>query len=139
MHLPIVGSIDSFLAAAAMVVAGCPRSWRRTVIVGFAAFDMVAALTSVPVNPTTTALIVAFAILAAALVIVRARKYPVLFLIVPVLLSADNLVFSTFGIRTSLLSALIDGVSSGVMAAAGFVATTLVARSARNTMEGAER
>lgn len=44
MHLPIVCSIDSFIAAFLMSLANCPGTWRRAAIAGFAAFDMLAEL-----------------------------------------------------------------------------------------------
>jgi hypothetical protein len=140
MHLPIVCSIDSFIAAAAMAVAGCPRTWRRALIAGFATFDMLAGLSGLSLSPSAATAIVLIALIAAAAILAPARKYPALFLLVPVLFSADNLALGVTDVHISLSSALIDGVSSGVMAAAGLAAVaSLAKRSAQNIFQGAAR
>jgi hypothetical protein len=139
MHLPIVCSIDSFVAAAAMAAVDCPGTLRRAAIAGFAAFDMLAGLTGLSLSPAAATPIILTAMIAATVILAPARKYPALFLLIPILLSADNLALGAADAQVSFRSALIDGVFSGALAAAGFAVVVSAKRSARNIFQGAAR
>ena len=104
MYLPIVCSIDSFVAAAAMAAADCPGTLRRAAIAGFAAFDMLAGLTGLSLGPAAATPIILTAMIAATVILAPARKYPALFLLIPILLSADNLALGAGDAQVSFRS-----------------------------------
>jgi hypothetical protein len=64
-----------------MAAAGCPKSWQQRAVAGFAAFDNLAGLAGSELGTRVAASAIAPAIVLAALILVCARKYPVLFLL----------------------------------------------------------
>jgi hypothetical protein len=131
MHVPIIGSIDSFIAAALMAAAGCPKSWQQRAVAGFAAFDMLAGLAGSELGARVAASAIAPAIVLAALILVCARKYPVLFLLLPALLCFDNLALGPADGGATFWSAALDGLWSGTLAICGFAAVAGAARLTR--------
>jgi hypothetical protein len=119
MEAPVIGWIDSLLMAAAMAVAGCPRTYRRQAIFAFAAFDLLASFAGLPFTAWRGAAVV-FAFALSFAVIGLARKRPVLFALVPVLCAVDNLFLPVNAASSQLSAALSDGLASGIMASVGF-------------------
>src|SRR5450631_2935995 len=119
MGIPITGSIDSLLVAAAMAIAGCPQAYRRQAIFWFMAFDFVATFTgwSFGVSQETAVL---FALALACPVLYAARKRPALYAVLPVLCSVDNLFMGAGDGRMQFWPAAGAAVSSGILAFIGF-------------------
>src|SRR5437868_3454337 len=118
MEIRIVGSIDSFLVAAAMALAGCPQTWRPQAILWFMAFDFVGTSTGWSLGVPHGAA-VAFALALAFPVLYAARKRPVLFLLLPLIGSADNLLMGGEGpMRFS--AAAGAAICTGILAFIGF-------------------
>jgi hypothetical protein len=120
MPVPFVCSIDSLIAAAAMALTGCPEIYWRRAVTGFIAFDTIAGIAGSSFGITVTGAALIPAVAAAAFAFGHARRYPVLYLFVPMLLSIDNLVAGAAEKSVSLWSVGIDGIASGVLAWAGF-------------------
>ena len=120
MYLPIVCSVDSFLAAAGMALAGCPEIYQRRAILGFMACDMLASMAGASMGVAVSPAAVLPALAVAAVVLAYARRWPLLYLVAPVLLSIDNLVMGAADAPVSLPFAALDGVWSGALAWAGF-------------------
>ncbi len=115
MDQPIIGWIDSFVMATAMALAGCPRTYRRQVIVGFMIFDFLGSLAGLSLD-AGRALIVVSAFALSFVAIYAGRKRPAFYALVPILCATDNL----FSGPSQAGSAVVDGVASGVVACAGF-------------------
>jgi hypothetical protein len=112
--VPIIGCIDSFVIAAAMAVSGCPRAYQHKAVLGFAAFDFLASWLAFPFT-TQHAWIVLIASALSFVLIYAAKRWPTLFLLVPVLCCLDNF-FGASGGRFQLGSAAAEAVASGAMA-----------------------
>jgi hypothetical protein len=127
MGIPITGSIDSFLMAAAMAIAGCPQGYRRRAIFWFMAFDSAATWTgwSFGVSDGTAVL---FALALAGPVLYAARKRPALYALLPVLCSTDNLFMGASDGPAQFWSAAGAAISSGFLAFIGFSLGSLLAR-----------
>lgn len=116
--IPIIGCIDSFVIAAAMAVSGCPRAYQRKAVLGFAAFDFLASWLAIPFS-TQHAWIVLIASALSFVLIYGAKRWPTLYLVVPVLCCLDNFVGASGG-PFQLGSAVAQAIASGAMAWAGF-------------------
>jgi len=127
MEIPIIGSIDSLLMAAAMAVVGCPRAWRTQVILWFIAFDFAATFTgwsfSVAHGPA-----VLLVLALACPVLYAARKRPSLYFLLPVICSADNLLLGSGDGPWQFWSAVVAAASTGILAFVGFSLGGLAAR-----------
>jgi hypothetical protein len=130
MNIPIVCSLDSLIAAGAMAFAGVPERYQRRVTLGFMVCDMLAGMAGSSLGLTVSGALVIPAVLAASATLAYTRRWPWLCLIVPVLLSMDNLAMGAAEGPLSLASALLDGLWSGTLAWAGFA----MARSAMSNM-----
>ena len=132
MPLPISCSLDSFFAAAAIALAGCPAMYRRRVTIGFAVCDGLAGVAGrlLHIPMPAFAVLVAFGL--AALVLIPARRWPWFYLLIPVLLSADNLALGMSDLPASLASLMFQGIGSGVLAWAGFVFASNLTRIGEN-------
>jgi hypothetical protein len=127
MGIPITGSIDSLLMAAAMAIAGCPEAYRRQAIFWFMAFDFVATWTgwSFGLSHATAVL---FALALASPVLYAAPKRPALFALLPILCSADNLFMGASDGPMQFWSAAGAAISSGILAWMGFSLGSFLAR-----------
>lgn len=137
MNLPIFGSIDSFWVTLAMVLAGCPAIYRSRVILGFLAFDTLAGLTGsafgVAVSPAAYVLAVALAVP----VFRFARRWPALYLALPLLFSIDNFVIGSSNATITPWAHFAGGVVSGALAFGGFTIGTSAVRLAARLRSGA--
>jgi hypothetical protein len=131
MHLPILGSLDSFVAAMALAVAGCPKQWQRRLVAGFAMCDMLAGWAGSVLGTASRAaeFVVIPAIAVTAFILIRARRFNILYLLVPFLLSFDNLALGAAEAGSSFWPAAIsfgmDGLWSGFLAVCGFAIVQL--------------
>ena len=91
--------------------------YRRRLVFGFAACDLLASLAAASMRIEVPAAAVAFALAIGLAILVGAKKMPALYLLVPVLLCVDNL-----AVATPPASALLAGTFSGIAACAGFLA-----------------
>lgn len=126
MEIPIIGSIDSFLMAAAMALAGCPQAYRWQAIFWFIAFDFAATFTGWSFGISNGAAVL-FVLALASPVLYATRKRPGLFALLPVLCSADNLLMGGGG-PAQFWSAAGAAISTGVLAFIGFSLGSLLAR-----------
>jgi hypothetical protein len=137
MHLPMLGSLDSFVAAIALAVAGCPKQWQRRLVAGFAICDMLAGWAGSVLGSASrmAEFVVIPAIAATAFILIRARRFNIFYLFVPFLLSFDNLALGADTVGSSFWSAAIsfgmDGLLSGFLAVCGFAMVPLVVRFAQ--------
>ncbi|MBZ5620896.1 MAG: hypothetical protein LAQ69_19525 [Acidobacteriia bacterium] len=139
MQLSILCSADSFLAAAGVSVLGCPNIYKRRLAFAFAACDMLATMTGArlhaaavhlpPAVLSAAAPAVALAMAAGILALLYGRRMPALTLLAPVLLSLDNFAagaLDSSGAQPSF--GVMAGLTSGLMAWAGFAAAKPIAR-----------
>jgi hypothetical protein len=127
MGIPIIGSLDSLLIAAAMALAGCPQAWRRQAIFWFMAFDFVATFTGWSLGVSYGAAVF-FVLALACPVLYAARKHPGLYALLPALCSADNLLMGRGDGPMQFWSAAGAAVASGILAFVGFSLGSLLAR-----------
>jgi hypothetical protein len=139
MQLTVLCSIDSFLAAAGISVLGCPDTYKRRLAFTFAACDLLATITGTRLNAAGVHLspavlrgapsAIAMAMAATILALIYVRKIPVLTLLVPLLLSLDNFFAGALdGSVVEPFTGFAAGVSSGMLAWAGFAAGKRIAR-----------
>jgi hypothetical protein len=127
MGIPITGSIDSLLVAAGMAIAGCPQAYRRQAIFWFMAFDFVATWTGWSFGVSHAAAVL-FALALACPVLYAARKRPALYLLLPVLCSADNLLIGAGNEPMQFWTEAGAAIVSGVLAFLGFSLGSLLER-----------
>jgi hypothetical protein len=127
MHLGVVGSIDSFVVAAAMTFAGCPGLYRRRAIVGFLALDMLAGYAGSWLGVAVPAGVTIAGLALTVLAFIAARRWPVVYLVLPFLCCLDNLAIGAAD-PSSLWSVAADGFWSGTLAWAGFSAADFAMR-----------
>ena len=106
IQLSLLCSIDSFLAAAALTLAGCPAGYRRRIVFGFIACDSLAAMAGALTHAALPALAVWLTLTAGLTLLITAKKMPALYLLIPVLLSLDN--FAAGGHRPQRHRGLTD-------------------------------
>lgn len=120
MNLPLVGSIDSFLVAPVMVLAGCPAIYRNGVILGFLVCDTLAGLAGSALSVAVPPAAFVVAVTLAAPVFLFARRWPAMYLALPLLFSIDNLVIGSSDATATLWAHLAGGIASGALAFGGF-------------------
>jgi hypothetical protein len=120
--LSILCSLDSFLAGAGLSLAGCPNHYRRRLTFSFIAWDTLAALSGAWLRVQIPAAAIALALMASLLILLGAKKKPMLYLLIPVLLGVDNFAAGALRGTTSLGSlALLGGLCSGIAAWTGLL------------------
>jgi hypothetical protein len=135
VQLTSLCSIDSFLAAAAMSLAGCPNRYRRRLVFSFMAWDTLASVAGASLRVEISTVAVALSILAGVIILVNARRTPALYLLVPAVLCLDNFASGALGATAMLeLRVVLGGLCSGILAWAGFLAGNHMARSWKQTM-----
>jgi hypothetical protein len=130
IQLAILCSIDSLLASAAVRFLGCAETDARNLAFAFAACGGMATVVGGVqlVAPFQRSTIICAAIAAALVVIFASRTKPALLLLVPLLLSVDNLAGGAFHGTAGIPLGLLAGVTSGILAWVAFVLPTRVMR-----------
>jgi hypothetical protein len=128
MNLPIFGAIDSFLVALAMALAGCPAIYRSRVILGFLAFDTLAGLAGSALGVAVSPAAYAVAVALAFPVFRFARRWPALYLTLPLLFSIDNFLIGNSDATTTPWAHFAGGIVSGALAFGGFTVGTSAVR-----------
>jgi len=127
MQLPLACSLDSFLATAAIGLAGCPNTHNRRIILAFVACDTAATILRGSLPIEFTPLTVALVLFAALIIGSCARQPPAMYMVLPLLLSLDNLIVADPTVDLGAL-ALMSGVFSGLAALFGFLVGRRAAR-----------
>jgi putative Mn2+ efflux pump MntP len=134
MQSIVLCSIDSFLAALGIGLLERSESRKRTIIIAFAACDLISTLAGLTLRSTlapsaASGLVLAplLLIVAAAAVLAHSQKLPVVFLAIPILLGLDNFLAGLFdGSLHAFQSPWIAAIASGLLATAGFAIARVV-------------
>jgi hypothetical protein len=123
MQVSMLCALDSFLAAAGMGAAGCPTRYRVRLAFGFAACDAAAALAGMWLRLEVPALGVMAALAMGLALLLAAARAPRLFLLLPLLLSVDNLAAGAAAGSGGVAGlAAMSAAASGIAAWTGFTA-----------------